>query len=1178
MADAQARTPRRSRLGLYLCIAVAVIALGLILWFLPALAARSSIRDKMVKEAIPWFRGSVSLGEVSLGWLSPVRVRGIAVQDEHGAPLAEVAEAATARTLLAILLNSQNLGEIQLTQPVVHAEVRPGGSNLEDALAPFLELDSGEASVALVLNIAGGKCIVRDDAGRETVLSEIDAAVAVPGEKSLPYKVDLAANISGGETSGACKLTGDWRPADAPWGVGALNCLTSTVPLAALAPVLSRGGVEAELAGSLDGRCEVTLGETGEGTIAMERIAAEGLAMRAPQYIGQDEVRLSQLALSGKISFSEHVVALEGVDLVCDVGEMRITGAVPRSALSAGRLAGAWRETSFDADGQLDLAKLAQQFPQTLRLREGLSVTSGAVQIACTTRGEQGGRRWEGRLEMSGLAADHQGRRITWDRPLSATFAIRESEQGPVIDQLACESDFFRASGSGSLAEGRLSLEGDLSKLAAELSRFVDLGETQFGGAVKGDLQWRREGDADNLIAANGIVGLTNFEWSLPGRRVWREPELAINFSVAGIADNGGIRHIDRGQIQLAASGDSALVRLTAPVENPGAVAVWPVHLEAAGELASWAPRVENFASLPAGTIEGNFSIAASGLASKSQAQMDNVELAIDSLYFEGDRFSIREPRVEGQGDIAWDGAAQTIAVKEAMFSSSSVAFRAQNVALNLPPSLPSASGKVDFRADLARISSWLVAPEAPPAAQLSGLATGQIEARLTGSGVIQLQGAADVENFAYSPSASLAVSRAEVTPVSAAASAPLWQEPRLRLTYNASYMPETAELTAEQLSIAGEAISITAKGKVTEATTICRVDLTGQHDYDLAKLTNRLRPWLGPDLKMAGRGPRPFTLAGPLFMARGGESFSANQATPLVPPELTGKTSLAWTSAEYNGIKTAAGEAAIELKDGVILLGPLDLPVSDGRLTLAPKLPLNVVPLAVSVDAGPVLQNVRITPEMCRSWLKYVAPLVADATEAQGKFSIELVRPARVPLADPKLGEVAGLMKAHTAQVGPGPLSRKFLTLADQIKAVAERKPLPTGESGSAVWLQLPEQAISFETAGGRVYHRDLTVTAKDVLIRTRGSVGLDQSLELLAEVPIQDQWIEREPLLAIFRGQSLQVPVGGSLTSPRLDNAGLDRLAQQMLGNAAQRLLEDNLKPPPEIKNALDRLFRGK
>jgi hypothetical protein len=134
------------------------------------------------------------------------------------------------------------------------------------------------------------------------------------------------------------------------------------------------------------------------------------------------------------------------------------------------------------------------------------------------------------------------------------------------------------------------------------------------------------------------------------------------------------------------------------------------------------------------------------------------------------------------------------------------------------------------------------------------------------------------------------------------------------------------------------------------------------------------------------------------------------------------------------------------------------------------------------------------------------------------------------------------------------------------------ERKPFAAGESGSTVWLQLPEQALPFEMAGGRIYHRDLQVAAKDVVIRTRGSVGVDQTLDLLAEVPVQDRWVEREPLLAGFRGQTLQIPMSGTLTSPRLDRRGVENFTKQLLGGAAQKLLEENLKSNPDLQRALD------
>ena len=57
-------------------------------------------------------------------------------------------------------------------------------------------------------------------------------------------------------------------------------------------------------------------------------------------------------------------------------------------------------------------------------------------------------------------------------------------------------------------------------------------------------------------------------------------------------------------------------------------------------------------------------------------------------------------------------------------------------------------------------------------------------------------------------------------------------------------------------------------------------------------------------------------------------------------------------------------------------------------RLRLTPRIDLNSNPMLLTVERGRVLEQVRISPEMCQTWLKYVAPLLAEATEAEGKFS----------------------------------------------------------------------------------------------------------------------------------------------------------------------------------------------
>jgi hypothetical protein len=93
--------------------------------------------------------------------------------------------------------------------------------------------------------------------------------------------------------------------------------------------------------------------------------------------------------------------------------------------------------------------------------------------------------------------------------------------------------------------------------------------------------------------------------------------------------------------------------------------------------------------------------------------------------------------------------------------------------------------------------------------------------------------------------------------------------------------------------------------------------------------------------------------------------------------------------------------------------------------------------------------------------------------------------------------------------------------------------------------------------------------MTAGDVLIRTSGSVGLDESLAIMAEVPIRDEWVTNKKYLASLRGTTIQIPLQGTLSKPRLDNRMLRELSARMIGGAARGVLQD------EVNRGLQRLF---
>ena len=91
---------------------------------------------------------------------------------------------------------------------------------------------------------------------------------------------------------------------------------------------------------------------------------------------------------------------------------------------------------------------------------------------------------------------------------------------------------------------------------------------------------------------------------------------------------------------------------------------------------------------------------------------------------------------------------------------------------------------------------------------------------------------------------------------------------------------------------------------------------------------------------------------------------------------------------------------------------------------------------------------------------------------------------------------------------------------------------------------LSIRDQQVNFRVVDGRVYHQNMEFQVGDVTLRSQGSVGLDETISLTLQVPIQDAWIAKEPLLAGLKGQSLQVPVTGTLTRPQMDQRAISSL----------------------------------
>jgi hypothetical protein len=400
--------------------------------------------------------------------------------------------------------------------------------------------------------------------------------------------------------------------------------------------------------------------------------------------------------------------------------------------------------------------------------------------------------------------------------------------------------------------------------------------------------------------------------------------------------------------------------------------------------------------------------------------------------------------------------------------------------------------------------------------------------------------------------------------------SAGLYQPP-VTLAGGGRYEVAADELTLKGLKIAPRAgpFACRAEGRIAGLTKQPMLELAGELEYDLPQLADRLRPYVGGDLQLVGRDVRPFRISGPLA-----DPYEDSDAKPEItrvawqgqtpPPEpnaeaaaeeakkrktgdpygwlkkLGAEANLAWKSASGFGVEV--GEATLK---GQLLKGWLDLAstpidVADGKIDLKTRLNLATSTPELTIGPGRVADHVRLTPKVCAQGLRFIAPVLANATEVEGRFSLD-VDECSIPLTQGRQPVVKGALSIHNVDVAAtGPLVKQIA----EVLRVEPRARL------------VRESVVEFEMIGNRVHHKGLEFQLANIRVLTHGSVGLDESLDLVAEFPIPDAWLGPGLIGQQLRGQAVRMPVGGTLRKPQIDVKALAHMNVGILGDTGEAL----------------------
>jgi hypothetical protein len=383
-----------------------------------------------------------------------------------------------------------------------------------------------------------------------------------------------------------------------------------------------------------------------------------------------------------------------------------------------------------------------------------------------------------------------------------------------------------------------------------------------------------------------------------------------------------------------------------------------------------------------------------------------------------------------------------------------------------------------------------------------------------------------------------------------------VWSEPRMTLKGEGRYVRDKKLLDLSRFEAVSDALHLTAIGRLTDLWASPRIDLDGETSIDMARLVERFRDTLGPHVQMAGKEIRRFSIRGPLR-----SPAVAAAPKPIVPRELTGEASLGFNSADLYGLQAGKADIDLALAEGAVTLRPVEIDVSGGKLKLAAQALLNEGPVRVMVPAGTIIDNVALTDEVCDTWMKFIAPIVSQATRAQGQFSVDLDE-TRFAVADPAAADLAGRLTIARGQVLPGPLFTEIGGLVGNIVAAASGGSPRDFIGLDAPLVRIDRQEVRFKLHERRMYHTPVEFKVRELVIRTRGSVGVDQTLDLIAEISFSDQLLSRAKFLSNYRDHPLVLPIHGTLRKPKVDPQVVGRLAAEFGQNAVEGIINKGLE----------------
>lgn len=1186
----------------------------------PNLIAWTGLHQRLINYALKDFGGTISVKQATLGWAQSVSLTGIKAVDVQGNELLTVDRVLTSESLIQLIssyFRTGNFGEITVHAPVARLSLRPDGSNLEDALAKYFTAASQQKSNHTLTSTAAAnlpassiaspapshpipKFYLTINDGKAWITSSTDRLVWQLDGINVLLSSGLTSPLVAESLCTVTELELDAEGKPQPIQTGQLQFKTEIdpgspdlmfeslqlalnaqgVPVSLVAPLAQRFIGSARSSGQLTTKLttQVDLKKLELG-LDVQSLTARDLFFLAPELMKNDQLRVRNVNANGRMQISPKMISSNQFELHTDFGKLKSNGSFDVKQLAQMTSEGQLLAEPLELEGNIELAALVRMLPETFRLHQDLEVESGIISFHANTKSEGDTRRLVFHADAANLKGRRGGQMLVWQQAMKLGGTIRQLGRDLSLESLDFQSDFLRLAGSATLESGSFVMKGDLSKLAQRVGQFIDLSQIELAGMIDGNLGWQAA-EGVSLTAHRPLPLQLGGQFHLDQPiikfselPVWRPEQLLIRFSGAGIAQMDSqtsetMIEIQTGGAQIDIGQENATALLAAPLRSFGS----PVSLncELNGRISHWLAHLRNFVDI--GELQSDGIAAIKGLVTFKEGQVQFTQLQYEAEQFaiDGYGMKIRDPKVNGTVDGYYDPAKYEIRLRDMTLISSSIAARGQELRFAFANEFY-ADGGIGFRGDVNRIAEWFELSTEPESIHWFGSAEGTFQF------VSQDQGVASRVSVTLADLVA-AHQQSHTDPTTGIVERPKWVElyrdPRVQVDSELLIANDFNAIMLQNGTIKSSTVSLEASGTVADLTGTLLANIQGRWTPAWDKVQTLVAVYTGNLVQLSGSGTKPFSLRGPLLNDAEAAGQEIAQAS-WIPSDLEGSIAMGWDQGSFLEVPIGASEINLDVKNSVGYIGTKGIPFSGGTIQLAPYVDMRGRKPFVSMKPTRVIDGVSLSRDTARKWLKYVAPLAADATSAQGNLTLD-VEAMQMPLFSPLDIEANGTMQLADVVIGAGPLAEQLLGTVQQVRSLL--KP-DARERDLTTWLLLSQQSIPFVVKDQSVFHENVTIMIKDIPVTTSGVVGFDQSLKMVAEIPIADEWISGKPYLNGLRGQKLRIPITGTVSKPVLDHRAIQGLSSELARGAASNVLNqaltDHLTPKA---NELQEKLSGK